>query len=66
MAATTAVSFSKVHWFGWVKVHLQLSFFCEVLIVKVLFTLSIYGLNLDLSEFVSTVKIIVLTFLHCA
>ena len=28
------------------------SVFCEVFIVKVLFTLSLYGLNFDLSEFV--------------
>ena len=60
MAATTAVSFSKVYWFGWVKVHYTIEFFCEVLIVKVLFTLAIYGLNFDLFEFVSTTKIIVL------
>ena len=27
MAATTAVSFSKVYWFGWVKVHYTIEFF---------------------------------------
>ena len=37
-------------------------FFCEVFIVKVLFTLSTYGLNFDLTELVFTTKIIVITF----